>query len=103
MGMIIPNIFQNPYLKKASRQKNVASMGVLLLLDDSYLGWFPKVNLHTWERQLGDLLMRQNLVPWRGLSYEDSIGGGGEALKFYPFIFLRTSNIWYGRIVIFLN
>ena len=64
MGMIFPNIFQIPCLKKASRHHIVASMVILLLLhDDSYLGWSPKTNLHIWEGQLGDVFMRQHLVP----------------------------------------
>ena len=103
MAMIVPNIFQNPCLKKASRQHIFSSMGVLLLHDDSYLGWLPKANILTWEGQLGDLLIRHHLVPWMILSYEDAIGGGEEALQFYPCSFLRKSNIWEGRTVIFLN
>ena len=103
MGMIVPNIPQIPSLNKASRKYIFSSMGVLLLHEDSYLGWSPKANLHTWEEQLGDLLMRQHLVPWWSLSYEDATGGGEEALQFYPYSFLRTSNIWEGRTVIFLK
>ena len=103
MGMIVPNISQITCLKKASRQHIVASMGVLLLHDDNYLGWSPKANLHTWEGQLGDVLMRQHLVPWRILLYEDATGRGEKALQFYPCSCLRTSNIWEGRTVIFLN
>ena len=103
MGMIVPNISQIPYLKKASRQNIVAYMGILLLHDDGYLGWSPKANFHTWEGKLGDVLMRQHLVPWRNLSYEDTTGGGEEALQLYPCSLLRTSNIWEGRTVIFLN
>ena len=103
MGMIDPNIYHISCLRKAFRQHIVASMGVLLLHDDSYLGWSPKANLHTWEGKLGDVLMRQHLFPWTNLSYEDAIGGGEEALQFYPCSFLRTSNIWEGRTVIFLN
>ena len=62
MGIIVPNIFQIPCLKKASRQHIVASMGISLFHDDSYLGLSPKANLHTWEEQFVDLLMGQNLV-----------------------------------------
>ena len=103
MGMIDTDKYQIPCLKKASRKHIVASMGILLLHDDSYLGWSPKANLHIWEGQLGDVLMRQHLFAWRNLSYKDDIGGGEEALQLYPCICLRTSNIWEGRIVIFLN
>ena len=55
-------------------------MGVLLLHDDSYLGWSPKANLQILEGQLGDILMRQHLVPWSKLSHEDATGGGEETL-----------------------
>ena len=82
MGMIVPNVFQIPCLKRAYRKHLVSSMGILLLHDDRYLGWSPKANLHIWEGQLGDVLMRQHLVPWRSLSYEDAIGGQEEALQF---------------------
>ena len=78
-------------------------MGVLIFHDDSYLGLSPKASLHTWEEKFGDVLMRQHLVPWRNLSYEDATGGGEETSQLYPCIFLRTSNIWEGRTVIFLN
>ena len=71
MGMIFPNIYQISFLNKASRKHIFSSMGVLLLHDDSYLGWLPKAYLLTWEGKLGDLLIRQHLVPWRNLSYKD--------------------------------
>ena len=38
MGMIVPNVFQIPCLERTSRQPIFASMGILLLHDDSYLG-----------------------------------------------------------------
>ena len=78
-------------------------MDTLLLHDDSYLGCSPKASLHTWEGQLGDVLMKQHLDPWRILSYEDAIGGEEEVLQFYLRGFLRTRNIWEGRTVIFQN
>ena len=80
MGSMFSNTFQIPCLERTSRQHLFASLGILLLLDDSYLGWSPKDNLHTWEGQLGYVLMRQHLIPWRILSYEDATGGGEEAL-----------------------
>ena len=80
MGMKVPNIFQIPCLKKASIRHIVSSMGIPVFHDNSYFGLSPKANLHSWEEQLGDLLMRQNLVPWRSLSYEDATGGEEEAL-----------------------
>ena len=102
MGMIVTHIFHIPCLRKASRQHIFASIGIPLFHHNIYLGLSPKANLHTWEEELGYLLMRQHLVPWRSLSYEDVKGGGGEALQVYPCSFLRTSNIWE-RTVIFLN
>ena len=80
MGMIDPNTYQISCLKKTSRPHIVTSMGILLLHDDSYLGWSPKANLHTWEGKLRDVLMIQHLLPWRSLSYTDATGGGEEAL-----------------------
>ena len=103
MGMINPNTYQISCLKEASSQHIVASMDVLLLHDDRYLGCSPKASLHTWEEQLGDVLMRQHLDPWRILSHEDATGEGEEALQFYPFSCLRKSNIWEGGTVIFQN
>lgn len=103
MGMIVPNVFQIPCLERTSRKHLVASLGILLLYDDSYLGWSPKVNLHTWEGKYGDLLMRQNIIPWRSLFYGDAIRGGKEALQFYNCSCLSTSKIWEGRTIIFLN
>ena len=99
MGIMIPNAFQIPCLKKDFRQPFVASMD--FLHDDSYLGCTPKASLHTWEAQLGDILMRQHLDPWRILSYEDATWGEEEDIQFYPCSCLRTSNIWEGRTVIF--
>ena len=93
MGMMVPNEFQIPCLKETSRQHIIASMDVLLLHDDSYLGCSPKASLHTWEGKLGDVSMRQHLDPWRILSYEDATGEEEEALQSYHCNFLRTSNI----------
>ena len=103
MGMIIPNISQIPCLKKASIPHIVASMRITLVHDESHLDFSPKAYLYTREEQLGHLLMRQHLVHWRNLSYEDATGGRGEALQLYPYNCLRTSNILEGRTVIFLN
>ena len=103
MGMVDPNVYQTSCLKKAFRQPIIASMDILHLHDDSYLGCSPKASLHTWEGKLGDVLMRQHLDIWRILSYEDATGEEEEALQFYPYSFLRTSNIWEGRTVIFQN
>ena len=75
MGMIVPNIFQIPCLKKASRLPIVASMDIPLVHDESHLDFSPKAYLYTWEEQLGDLLMRQHLVHWRILSHEDAKRG----------------------------
>ena len=102
-GKVVPNIFQIPCLKKASRPHIVASMDIPLVHDESHLDFSPKAYLYIWEGQFGDLLMRQHLFPWRRLSYEDAKGGGEEALQFYPCSFLRTSNVWEGRTVIFQN
>ena len=86
-----------------SRPHIAASMYIPLVHDGSHLDFSPKAYLYTWEEQLGDLLMRQHLVHWRNLTYEDATGGIGEALQFYPFSFLRTSNILEGKTIIFLN
>ena len=72
-----------------------------VLHDDSYLGCTPKSSLHAWGGQLGDILMRQNIDPWRILSYEDSTGEEEGAIQLYACSGLRTSNIWEGRTVIF--
>ena len=103
MGMMIPNISQIPCLKKASRPHIVVSMDIPLFHDESHLDFSPKAYFYTWEEQLEDILLKEHLVLWRNLSLEDAIGGRGEALQFYPCSFLRTRNIWEGRIVIFLN
>ena len=77
-------------------------MGIPLVHDESHLDFSPKAYLYTWEEQLEDILMRDHLVHWRNLTYEDATRRG-EALQFYPYSFLRTSNIWEGRTIIFLN
>ena len=73
MGMMITNKFQIPCLKRTPIQHLIASLSTLLIHDDSYLA-----SLHAWERQSGDLLMRQHLIPWRILSYVDATTRGGE-------------------------
>ena len=75
MGMKVPNIFQIPCLKKASRHHIVASMDIPLLNDEGHLDLSPKASLYTWEKQHGDILMRKHLVHWSSLSYEDATGG----------------------------
>ena len=42
MGMMIPNIFQIPCLKKASRPHTVVSMYIPLFQDESHLEFLPK-------------------------------------------------------------
>ena len=103
MGMMIPNIVLIPCLKKASRSHIVVSMYVLLFHDESHLGILPKACLYTWEEQLEGILLRRNHVLWRNISFEYATRRRGEALQFYPYNCLRTSNIWEGRTVIFLN
>ena len=80
MGMIDPNVYQTSCLKEAFRQPIIASIDFFLIHDANYLGCSPKASLHTWEGQLGDVLMRQHLDPWRILSYEDAIGEEEEDL-----------------------
>ena len=99
----VPNKFLIPCLKKASRPHIVASMDFPLVHDESHFDFSPKAYLYTWEEQLEDILMREYVVNWRNLPYEDATGGRGEALQFYPCSFLRTRKIWEGRTVIFLN
>ena len=103
MGMMVPNIFMIPCLKKASRSHIVVSMYVLLFHDESHLEFLPKACFYTWKEQLEGIFLKRNLVIWRSISVEDAIEIRGEALQFYPCSCLRTSNIWEGRTVIFLN
>ena len=103
MGMMIPNIFLIPCLKKASRPHIVVSLDIPLLHGESHLDFSPKAYFYTWEEQLEDTLIRKHLVLWRNLSLEDATGGRREVLQFYPCSCLRTSNIWEGRNVIFLH
>ena len=103
MGMMIPNTFMIPCLKKASRPHIVASMDIPLVHDESHLDFSSKAHVYTGEEQLGNILIREHLVHWGNLSYEDATRGRGEALQFYPCSYLRTRKIWEGLTVIFLN
>ena len=96
MGMMVPTIFQIPFLKGTFGQHLIASLSTLLIHDDNHLA-----SLHAWEGKFGDSLMRQHLIPWRSSSYVDATVGGRENLQFYPYSCLRTNNIWEGRTVIF--
>ena len=73
MGMIVPNTFQIPFLKGTPGQHHISFLSTLLTPDDRYLD-----NLHAWEGQYGDLLMRQHLIIWRSISHVDSTVGGGD-------------------------
>ena len=81
MGMISPNTFQIPCLKKAFRLHIVISMYIPLLHDESHLDFSPKAYFYTWEEQLEDILLKNNLVHWRNLSLEHATRGRGEALQ----------------------
>ena len=61
-GVKIPNISHLSFLKKESIQVVVSSMGIPLLHDESHLVLSPKANLHTWEEQVGDILIGEHLV-----------------------------------------
>ena len=80
MGMMIPNIFLIPCLKKASRPHIFVSMDIPPFHDDSHWDFSPKACLYTWEEQLEDILLKEHLVLWRILSLEDATGGREEAL-----------------------
>ena len=58
MGVMSPNLYQPSCLKRLFKQPIVSSMDVLLTLNVNYLD-----SLHTWERQLGDILMMHHLDP----------------------------------------
>ena len=68
-GMMNPDLYQHSCLKRTFKQPIVASMDVSLSHNVSYLD-----SLHTWEGQLGDILMMQHLNPWRIFSYEVATG-----------------------------
>ena len=70
MRMMFSNIFQIPYLKGTSRKHLISFLSTLLVHDDSSLA-----NLHAWERQYGDSLLKQHLIPWRSSSYVDATVG----------------------------
>ena len=78
MGMMIPNIFLIPCLKKASRPHIVVSMYVPLFHVESHLEFSPKAYFYTWEEQLEDILLRNHLFIWRNLSLDDATRGRGE-------------------------
>ena len=93
MGIMVPNIFHIPCLKKASRPHIVSPMDIPLFHDERNLDFSPKAYLYTWEEQLENILMRKNLVLLGNLPFDDDIRGRGEALQFYPCICLRTRKI----------
>ena len=70
MGMMNPNLYQPSCFKRFFKQPIVSPMDVSLSHHVSYLGCSPMDGLHTWEEQHGDILMIQNLDPWRIASYE---------------------------------
>ena len=98
MGMIVPNTFLIPFPKGTFGHNLISFLSTLLIQDDSSLA-----NLHAWEGQYGDSLMRHHFIPWRSISYVDARIGEGETSQLYPCSCLRTSNIWEGRTVIFQN
>ena len=77
-GMMVPNIFQIPCLKKAPGPHIVASMDIPLFHNESHLDFSPKPYLYTCEEQIEDILMREHFFHWRKLSYEDATRGRGE-------------------------
>ena len=68
----LPNIFHLSCLKKAISQYLFLPMDLPFLHDEIHLVLSPKANLHTWEEQLGDKLIGENLVQWRSLLDEDA-------------------------------
>ena len=73
-------------------------MDIPLLDDDSHLDLSPKANLYTWEEQLGDILMREHLVHWRNLSYEDATGGRGEVFSYILAVALGQATFGRGGL-----
>ena len=84
MGMMNPNLYQPSCFKRTFKQPIVASMDVSLSHNFSYLGCSPIDDLHTWEGQLGDILMMKHLDPWRISSYE--VATGEKRMMFSPIL-----------------
>ena len=80
MEMMNPNLYHSSCLKRTFKHPIVSSMDFSLSHDVSYLECSPEDNVHTWEGQLGDMLMEQHLDLWGDLSYEDDIGGEEEVI-----------------------
>lgn len=97
MEIISPNTFQTPYLGRTSIQQFSTLLSTSLSHDDSLT-----TNLHAEEKQCGRLF--DEIASY--LLEEIIIHGccsRGEEESVYPCTFLRISNIWEGRTVMFQN
>ena len=79
MGMMNPNLYQLSCPKRTFKQPIVASMDDPMSHNASYLD-----SLHTWEGQLGDMLMMQRLDLWRLSSFE--LATGEKRMLFSPIL-----------------
>jgi len=98
----IPHDCHHFYLEEAMDQQEGFHNNLPFLHDETHLFYPPKANLHIWEEPLGDKIIAENLKQWWRLLDEEATRGGGEILQ-HPCSCLRTSNIWEGETVIFLN
>ena len=98
----IPHDCHQFYLEEVIDKQEGFHIDLTFFHDESHLVYSPKANLHTWKEPLGDRITAEYLKQWWELLDMKITRGGGEILQ-HPCSCLRTSNIWEGKTVIFLN
>ena len=97
-----PHDYHHFYHEEAIDQKEGFHNNLPFLHDESPWVYSSKANLHIEEGPLGDKGIAENSEQWRRLFDEEATREEGEFLQ-HPCSCLRTSNIWEGETVMFLN
>ena len=98
----IPHDCHHFYLEEAMDQQEGFHKNLPFLHDESPWVYLPKENLHIEGGPLGDKSIAESSEQWRRLFDEEATREEGEIFH-HPCSCLRTSNIWEGKTVIFLN
>ena len=97
-----PHDFHQFYLEEAMDQQEGFQKNLPFFHDESHWVYSPRAKLHIEEGPLEDRTIAENSEQWWRLLDEEATREEGDILQ-HPCSLLRTSNIWEGETVIFLN
>ena len=100
--IIINNVFHVSCMKKAARQQIFVSEELPPVDDEVHFVLVSKKFLHTRDRRLRNMTIKEYLVQWKGFPSEDYTWEGDKILQHLGLFLLEDKQTWKGRIVMSL-